>query len=154
MEADGAAYERERRQHKWSWRERSPARASKRGGAGVTGVPAEVPRLLPVVRTHRCRDDKMRRLPVRPEPPPSPGGWREDSLLLLFSSGRTSLSHAHHAPQLRVRIFGRTRADNGALPNDSSLMLMLSWEQGAASPPLTRTRQPSATCKGADKALK
>lgn len=97
------------------------ARANKRGGARVTGVPAEVPRLVPVVRTHRCRDEKMRRLPVRPEPPPSPGGWREDSLLRLFSSGRTSLSHTHHALQLRVRIFGRTPADNGALPNDSRI---------------------------------
>lgn len=162
MEADGAATSASGENRNGA-RARSPARANKRGEVRVTGVPVEVPRLVPVIRTHRCCDGKMRRLQART----SSVTWRMEGRLSSSSlqqwENSLSLSHTHPSccAERTVGIFGCTFL---CLAPRQPIMapclmtrvssLMLSWEQGAASPPLTRTNQSSATCKGAENALK
>lgn len=90
----------------------------------------EVPRLLPVIRTHRCCDGKMRRLQART----SSVTWRvgEGSFFPSWFTLQQWENSFSPTPIMRCRKHGgdiwvhvslcrHAPADNGALPNDSRI---------------------------------
>lgn len=163
MEADGAATSASGENRNGA-RARSPARANKRGEVRVTGVPVEVPRLVPVIRTHRCCDGKMRRLQART----SSVTWRmegrlsssslqqwENSLSLSLSHTPIMLCRTHGGDiWVHVSLSRPAPADNGALPNDSRIKpdVVVGTRRSFSSS--DENQSVLVTCKGAENALK